>query len=517
MDLSENVLHASFNGSIRAVDEDVLSKMGVSQASINENAAPLFPEGFDKNKNVDVLPVVFNLAVVNQFNKNGDGIDAKTAMAAVKHFINKPINVEHKKDKIVGHILNASFSYDEQDFKDNDLEAFASETKPFYITAAGVIYRKIFPKLAAAIIKASDEESPEYKSICTSWEIAFKEFLMTKGSSMLEDCTIISDPDEIAKAKKCHKAFGGKGVDENGVIINRWIVGETLPLGAGLTYAPAASVEGVFVVEDFEEEDDLEETDDDEEENSANNKQKNSLITKNVVRIGKFKEILNMDNEQFDKFLQKLEESVASIGTAGEGQTKSVGLVVKDALVEYNKVWENKVEAEKQSAAADKQALASLQEQFQAVQSELATLKQEQETQAAASLFNQRMNFIDETYVLGEDEIKLVTEELKAVASTDEAFDAFKNKIGILFGHKSKASIAANEKAIADRIEEEVAKRSKSLESNASTTDNKEENQEDLEIEETQGSSIPNNNEGNSKQESLIEKFRKSFEVKVEI
>ena len=100
---------------------------GLSQANIQEAAESLLPEGFDPDQNIDVLPVVFNLAKVNEFNKNGDGIDAKTAIAAIKRFINKPINIEHKKDKIVGHMINASFSEREFDFKNNDIESYAEK------------------------------------------------------------------------------------------------------------------------------------------------------------------------------------------------------------------------------------------------------------------------------------------------------------------------------------------------------------------------------------------------------
>ena len=141
---------AKFEGNVSILTEEMMSLLGVSKASIEEQIKPLFPEEFDISKNRDILPVVFNLAVVNKYNKNGDGIDTDVALACVEHFANKPINVEHKKDKIVGHILKASLSYGEKDFKEYDIKDFEGETKPFYITAAGVIYRHIFPKLSKA-------------------------------------------------------------------------------------------------------------------------------------------------------------------------------------------------------------------------------------------------------------------------------------------------------------------------------------------------------------------------------
>ena len=56
------------------------------------------------------MGVAFNAAVVNEFNKNGDGISTKTAIDSVQQFVHKPTNIEHNKKKVVGHIVNAGFS-----------------------------------------------------------------------------------------------------------------------------------------------------------------------------------------------------------------------------------------------------------------------------------------------------------------------------------------------------------------------------------------------------------------------
>ena len=64
-----------------------------------------FIPNVDTEKNVDLLPVAFNAAVVNRVNKNGDVIDTDTAVASYKDFINKPINIEHNRERIVGVIL----------------------------------------------------------------------------------------------------------------------------------------------------------------------------------------------------------------------------------------------------------------------------------------------------------------------------------------------------------------------------------------------------------------------------
>ena len=51
----------------------------ISKASL-ENLAPLVPDNINYDENVDLMGVAFNAAVINQFNKNGDGMDTSTAI-----------------------------------------------------------------------------------------------------------------------------------------------------------------------------------------------------------------------------------------------------------------------------------------------------------------------------------------------------------------------------------------------------------------------------------------------------
>ena len=64
----------------------------------------------DIEKNIDLLPVAFNAFVANRVNKNGDVVDTDTAVDVYKSFINKQINIEHNRERVVGCILNAGFS-----------------------------------------------------------------------------------------------------------------------------------------------------------------------------------------------------------------------------------------------------------------------------------------------------------------------------------------------------------------------------------------------------------------------
>jgi hypothetical protein len=526
----EDFLKSEFSGSIRVITDNEFSNFGISKGSFVAKAKSLLPDDFDPSKNIDVLPVVFNLAKVNEFNKNGDGISTVDAMSMVKRFANKPINIEHKKAKIVGHIINASFSDKEPDFQENDIESFKNRTDPFFINAAGVIYGHIYPKLSSLISESSDQENEGYQSISTSWELAFREWVVAKGSLRLDECEIISDEEGIKNHKKYIKKFGGKGVDEKGVPVNRLIVGSTIPLGGALTYNPAASVKGVYLLdeelineEDEDDKDDDKEEDDkeDDEINSSNLKiinEKNSLIGKNIVKIKKFKDILNMNDKQFEQFLQKMEQSIASV-TGEESQAKSIGVIFKDALLEQGESWKSQVKAEKEAKEKIKTEMEELKASFEESKKELDAIKAEMETKAAVELFNSRMNFLEDKFEFSDKELEFVTAEVKNLGAEEANFETYKEKVSTLFSHKLKEVIASQKQEVEAKIEEEVAKRlAEKVETSNASVETAEtattEEEKDLETEEAKAAVI-NNNAQSSTEESLIQKLKQSFSVEV--
>jgi len=275
----------SFSSTIKALVSEEKDKY-LALASMVD-IGDLIPD-VDTEANVDLLPVAFNAFVANRVNKNGDVIDTETAIAIRENFINKPINIEHKKHKIVGHMINASFSMDEYDFKDNAIESYADKKEPFYINAAGLIYKNIFPELAEAIETAAKEENEEYQSIATSWELAFKNYKVVYGSNRLDECEV-AEGSKKQELKQYVKGFGGKGMDKNGTPVHRLIHGETYPLGAALTYKPAARVKGVYTSEPQKNEKPV----DNSLAKEDNNIIKNSLNGKNTVTNNKFDILAN--------------------------------------------------------------------------------------------------------------------------------------------------------------------------------------------------------------------------------
>ena len=127
-----------------------------------------FLPNIDTEKNVDLLPIAFNAAVVNRVNKNGDVIDSLSAASLYKDFINKPINVEHNRERIIGVILTAGFSEFGSDIPLTE-DQIKDLKGPYNITLGGVIWKIANPTLANAIEDSADESSENYQKISASW------------------------------------------------------------------------------------------------------------------------------------------------------------------------------------------------------------------------------------------------------------------------------------------------------------------------------------------------------------
>ena len=498
-----------FSGKLKILDKEDFSNFGISQANVNEAAKSLMPEEFKPEENIDIIPVVFNLAVVNEFNKNGDGIDTETAIAAVKRFSNKPINVEHQKHKIVGHMINASFSEKEFDFRDNDIESYAEKKEPFYINAAGVIYRSVFPELVEAITEASDEDSEDYQSISTSWELAFSDYKITKGSKKLSGSKILDDMESLTNRQHT-KAFGGTGEDEQGTPVNRLIVGQTYPLGAGITFNPAARVKGIHLVSKQEKK---------AAESSSESKETKEKFSQNSekhVNREKFNILNHMTKEEFEKIMADVSQNVASI-VKKDDTAKSIGGIMRDALTAHSENWKSKVEAEAEAKEKAEKDLTDLKSSFESIQSELSSLKSEAEAKEKADLFNSRMNYVDETYDFTKEELAYVLAEIKELDSTEESFDSLKEKVSVIFSHKNKENIAKKEQEVKDRVDEIVASKleKKPQEEKEVSEASSEQVEEDIEIKDVEAAAIPNNNAEASSETTLLEKLRETFTVEI--
>lgn len=456
---------AKFQGNLRVLNDPELKDLGISRASLISEASSLIPDTLDVEKGIDVLPVVFNLAVVNSFNENGEGIGSVAAAKLVKNFIHRPVNMEHYKTDIVGHIINASFSDKQPDFFERDITDFIDRKEPFYITAAAVIYKHVYPDLANFISESSNPESEYYQAFSTSWEIGFNDFDIVVGEG--ESATSYEKgSDGFNSFKDNLKAFGGSGFS-NDKPVNRQLKGDLYPLGAAITENPAAKVKGIYtkVVEKISN-----------ANKKTSQKPKGDVTNKNVI------DQFQMTEEQF----KQLTELLKGISEAKKFDSESEASVamkeIQKTLAEAGEGWKSKATKAEDELKAATAKVALLESEAAETKKTLDSLKNDLEIRESAEVFNTRMESLANEFDFTESEEKIVSEEVKALKE-DADFDKYFEKSKIVFAHRIKQ----------DEAEEEA------------------DSQEDIETSETSEASVPPNNNGDSsKQKTLFERIREA-------
>jgi hypothetical protein len=497
---------------------DLENDLNISQASL-ENLRPLIPKSIDLERNIDLVGAAFNAAVVNKFNRNGDGINSETAVDLIDYFVNKPTNIEHKKQKVVGHIVNAGFA----DVDNNKIlgNAAALSTKdPYYISLAAVIYKTVNKQFADVLLDSSDEESDCFKKISASWELGFNDFVLALGSKDLKDAEIITDPTHINEMKHFLKAFEGAGALNDGTPIYRLVVGDVFPLGIGFTTNPAADVSGLIVQKNI----DLE-VNDKRDATIPENNFKNNILKISQKEINNVKNTNTMDITEFKTEFEKVLDS--KLADNAEFTQEAVATVAshvidkireKDAefQAEREAVEAAKAQAEKDASEA-KSSIDDLQTKLEEANEKINSLESSINAAAAEQLFNSRMEAIDELYDLSDQDRTVLANEVKILEASDEAFEGYQSKLASLLLHKSKAFQVEQEKQFEAKVQEELEKRlaTTSQEGVAIATEavpqTNETVEEVVENVEVPHASIANNNEASSTEESLSDQFRRAF------
>lgn len=371
-------------------------------------------------KNVDLLPIAFNAAVVNRVNKNGDVIDTETAIASYKDFINKPINIEHNREKIVGVILTAGFS----EFG-SDISLSEDQVKdlkgPFNITLGGVIWKIANPHLADKIEESSDATSDKYQSVSASWELGFNDYnvVMIDGESKnIEDGALISDASQIESIKNNLKAFGGSGKVDKTKSVYRKVIGNVVPLGIGLTETPAADVKGIATLKSEASAEIIEES-----ISKIDNLNVNTDIDNKVMKITSIKDIT-------DESLKQATASQISDLIEQELKVASEKFAAEKASVEQSL----KAATEKYDALAAGQEV--LQKEIAALKASLEAVEAEKQAILANEKFNERMNAFDAEYDLDADTRQVLASDIAGL--DDDAFAAYKNKMAVFMKNKKK-------------------------------------------------------------------------------
>lgn len=505
---------------------DLENDLQISTASL-ENLRPFIPKSIDLDRNVDLVGAAFNAAIVNKFNRNGDGIDSKTAVDLIDYFIHKPTNIEHKKQKVVGHIVNAGFT-DIENEKIIGNGAALNNNDPFYISLASVIYKTVNPEFANVLLDSSDEDSNYFHKISASWELGFNDYVIAVGSDNLKDAEIVSNPRQIEELQKHLRTFQGSGTLNDGTPVFRLVVGEVFPLGIGFTTNPAADVKGLITQRnmDIQLNDHRDDVESAVEEETKAKKFKNNILKISQKENNTVKTTNTMDITEFKTEFEKvLDQKLADNAEFTQEAVASISTHVIDKIREKDaefKAEREAIEAEKVQAKKDaeeaKASIEDLQKKLEEADKKISSLETSINTAAAEELFNSRMGAIDELYDLSDQDRVVLANEVKSLESADAAFEEYQSKLSSLLQHKSKAFKVEQEKQFEARVQEELEKRMANTEVveasdsevvvEAASESTVEEIVENVEV---PHSSMANNNEASSTEESLTEKFKKAF------
>ena len=476
--------------------------INISKASLDSLKA-IIPKDVDLDKNIDLMAVAFNAAVVNKFNRNGDGIDSEAAVKILDQFKHKPTNIEHQKQKVVGHIVSASFSRKDDNTIMSSEEAIATE-KPFNIALASLIYKSVNPEFANLVENSVDPSSNVYKKVSASWEIGFNDFVLAVGADEIDRCKIIDSEEQIEELKGNLKAFGGDGKLEDGSPIHRLIVGEIYPLGIGFTSNPAADVEGLTV--GVESEDDIK---DEKIEKNISQIHISDVITK--------KHTIMDNNDILNNLVSALEEKVSNKKFSEEA-VATVSKIINDAILEKNQSFVKEKEAlESEKAELAKAAeqtaeeIQQLREELNAAKEQVSALELREKEQEAVATFDSRMSLVEDIYELDEQSRKVVANELKTLDSSEESFAQFQEKLQVVLKHQNKEFIEKQQEEFNTKLAEAVEKRIAELNSESSSEEEVVEEAIDNASAEEEEAVANNNAEVSQEEESLSEKFKKAF------
>ena len=423
-----------FSSSIKPLVSEEKDKY-LAMASLLE-VADFVPE-LDTDKNIDLLPIAFNACVVNRVNKNGDVIDTLTAAEILEGFINKPINIEHNRQKVIGTILTAGYS---EFGTDRALtEGQAKEMKgPFNITLGGVVWRIVNSDLTDLIEEANDPTSTSYQKISASWELGFADFdlIILEGEEKnIENGKVVTDPAEKEALESFLRSAGGTGeLEERGRYVYRKVSEQVVPLGIGLTESPAADVKGVATKDKKKDKVYAESSKPDRKsvESTSLSEDKNVNNTKDVVmKITSLKDIN-------DESLKTLEASAIHDFIQEEIKNESEKFSTDKAEKE-NALKETKEKLDSLSEDHNK-----VKEELDKVSTDLKTLETEKAAKEAEELFNQRMASFDEEYELQDEDRKVIASDVKEF--DEESYSNYWEKMSILLKAKNKTVLAEEKK-----------------------------------------------------------------------
>jgi len=505
-----------------------LESVNISQASL-DSLKPLIPGDINLERNIDLVGVAFNAAVVNKFNRNGDGIDSETAVKIKDYFVHKPTNIEHDRERIVGHIVSAAFSKFGYDSDIMSAEEAITNDGPYNIALGAVVYKTASKEFSDLLLKSTEEDSDFFQHVSASWEVGFNEYAIAVGGEDLNESSVIYDEKEIEAYTPYLKSFGGRGKLQDGRSVNRLIIGDIYPLGIGFTSNPAADVKGV-VVKDSQPKEKTEPKQPIDKIIVKSKKISHSNI-QNVLTKEPTNNFTNMEQEQIINELRAALDEKLGKQEISEEAVASMTKVFSDAIKEKSEQYVadlKTAEAEREEAVKSQESLqdkvSEVEEQLKSTEEKLSALEEENASREAEVRFNSRMEALDELYQLDEEDRKILASEVADLDEGEDSFASYQDKLAQVWKHKNKDHITQVAAEMEEKISAEVEKRLADLQDSSASDDKieapeaQEVTEEALDNVEAEEAVVTNNNAEVAEDEnSLRDRFAKTFRDSVKI
>lgn len=492
-------------------------------------------QNINPDENPDLLFIGGPAFTPGVLNSNGDAIDGESGLIITPKFVNKYIDIEHKKETVVGNVLSYAYSEWGSDDKIID-ESEIDPNKPYTSHLGGYVWSVINKNLNKLLIESSDPNSPKYGIASFSWEILFKKYDIAVGSKFVHEAEILTDEKKIKEMSKYLKKNDGPG-KYKGENVYRVVRMPLIGTGVGLVRTPAAEVNPIKTLFDYMSEKEDDAANNDEEDSDASQEQESFSIntTENTdveqleAVASKSQNEKNSVNENTDnlkpkiKIMKKIKSFDDIVDFLEEKHPEeSVASLAKNFIAsELDRLSDEKGK----EMAAEKEAKASVEKQLEeikATKEELAKAKDEltakvkeleeaQAAQAKKEKFKERMEILDSEFDFEDTDRQAIASSVRELE--DEAFASWKKDfLEVIAKEKNKLYKKEKEEMAKKKAEAEKKKGDKDKEEEAKAAEEKQD--EAATVEEAVASATSDEtivNGGSQGKQSILEKFSSAF------
>jgi hypothetical protein len=441
-------------------------------------------------------------------------------------FINKPINIEHNRDKVLGTILTAGFSKFGSDEPMAEEEA-KSTTGPFNVTLGGVVWRVVNEQLANIIENSSDPTSEDFMKISASWELGFEDYNIVvmenqEDKNMENALEIISAEEDVDKFSKYLRAEGGGGEIKERGFVYRQVIANVIPLGIGLTENPAADVKGVATTRTLEEGGLMDLASKVKTEESASSEGESEPIKASETEENFSQKGNNVVNKNTQEGITMMKLTNINDITDESLKTVSASAVTDFIQEELKRASENftedksKLDTELAAAKEELDTVSSagkeLKEEMGKIKAALEQLEKEKSERLKEEKFNQRMAFMDDTYSLSDEDRKVVASQVGDL--DDETFKAYQGEMSILLSSRNKEEIEKQVKET-EAAEEALQETSEETKASEGTQAEVAEGVVEQVVEQAkeEPETVPVSVTASDPSDTVYDKYRKAFDI----